>query len=301
MEIIEIEKEEIEMSKKFCGFIGLDLDGTVFNNEKKIPEENRLAIIEAIENGYCVVPVTGRPMCGVPEELMVIPGIEYVIAANSAVIYHVEDFVQQKWTRIYEDLLEDEKVLEVLEILEEYPVVPDCFVDGKGHMPMKGREMIPKLGLAPAMAKYLLDGREFFPDLKEYVRQESKQVEKITINFYLNEEGLGKKQEVFEELSQVKEITLVSGAPHNLEVNTLTARKGNGLLKLAQLLGIPQEKTMACGDDSNDLDMIQKAAFGVAMENASEELKAKADFITWSNEESGVAHAIREFRKRMEK
>ena len=253
------------MRKEYCGFIGLDLDGTIFDNEKKIPEENRSAIIEAIENGYCVTPITGRPMCGVPEELMNIPGIEYVIAANSAVIYHVEDFTNQKWTRIYEDLLEDEKVLEVLGILEEYPVVPDCFVDGKGHMPQKGREMIPKLGLAPAMAKYLLNGREFFPDLKEYVRQASEKVEKITINFYLNEEGLKKKQEVYERLHQVKDITIVSGAPHNLEVNTLTARKGTGLLKLAKLLGIPTEKTMACGDDSNDLDMIQKAAFGVAM------------------------------------
>ncbi len=288
------------MSRQYRGFIGLDLDGTVFDNEKKIPEENRLAIIEAIENGYCVAPVTGRPMCGVPEELMTIPGIEYVIAANSAVIYHVENFLNQKWTKIYEDLLEEEKVLEVLEILEDYPVVPDCFVDGKGHMPQKGREMIPKLGLAPAMAQYLLDGREFFPDLKEYVRQETKKVEKITINFYLNEEGLRKKQEVYERLSQVKDITLVSGAPHNLEVNTLTARKGTGLLKMAQLLGISQEKTMACGDDRNDLDMIQKAAFGVAMENASKAVKAEADFVTLSNEECGVAYAIREFRKRIE-
>ena len=289
------------MSKEYCGFIGLDLDGTVFNNEKIIPEENRLAIIEAIENGYCVAPVTGRPMCGVPKELMDIPGIEYVIASNSAVIYQVEDFANHKWTRIHEDLLEDEKVLEVLELLEAYPVVPDCFVEGTGHMPLKGREMIPNMGLAPAMANYLLGGREFFPDLKEYVRQEDKQVEKITINFYLNDEGIKQKQAVYEKLSQVKDITLVSGAPHNLEVNTLTARKGTGLLKLAQLLGIPAEKTMACGDDSNDLDMIQKAAFGVAMENASEKVKEAADFITLSNEKSGVAHAIREFRRRMER
>ncbi len=287
------------MRKNYCGFIGLDLDGTVFNNEKIIPKDNRLAIIEAIENGYCVAPVTGRPMCGVPKELMDIPGIEYVIAANSAVIYQVEDFANHRWTKIHEDMLEDEKVLEVLELLEAYPVVPDCFVDGKGHMPLKGREMIPNMGLTPAMVKYLLGGREFFPDLKEYVRQEDKKVEKITINFYLNEEGIQQKQEVFEKLSQIKDITIVSGAEHNLEVNTLTARKGTGLLKLTQLLGIPVERTMACGDDSNDLDMIQKAAFGVAMKNASEVVKEQADFVTLSNEECGVAYAIREFRKRI--
>ena len=283
------------MNKKYQGFIGLDLDGTVFNNEKKISKENKTAILYAIQQGYCVAPVTGRPMTGIPSELMAIDGIDYAIAANGAVICQVEDFSQNRWTRIYEDLLPDEKVLEVLEILKEFPVVPDCFVQGKGHMPEYAKELIPQLGLAPAMSNYLLAGREFYPDLMEYVRQESHPVEKITINFYLSKEGRQKKQEAFERLSKVKDITLVSGAPHNLEVNTATARKGNGLLKLAQMLGIDSKRTMACGDDSNDLDMIQKAGFGVAMGNATDVVKQQADFITRSNEEDGVAYAIREF------
>lgn len=289
------------MNRNYQGFIGLDLDGTVFDNEKKISEGNRNAIRDAIEKGYCVAPVTGRPITGIPLELMAIDGIDYAIAANGAVICQVEDFSQNKWTRIYEDLMPDEKVLEVLEILKEFPVVPDCFVQGKGHMPEYAKEIIPQLGLAPAMANYLLAGREFYPDLMEYVRQETYLVEKITINFNLSEEGRKKKQEAFERLSEVKDITLVSGAPHNLEVNTATARKGNGLLKLAQMLGIDPKRTMACGDDSNDLDMIRKAGFGVAMENAADVVKQQADFVTRSNEEDGVAYAIREFMGRMKK
>ena len=247
-----------------------------------------------------MVPVTGRPMCGVPEELMSIKEIEYVVAANGAVICHIEDFSQKKWERIYEDLLPDEKVFEILEILKEYPVVPDCFVQGGGHMPEYGKEWIPKMGLPTAMANYLLSGREFFPDLMEYVRQETERVEKITINFFMTEEGLKKRQEVYERLSLMEDITLVSGAPHNLEVNTITARKGNGMLKLAQMLGIVQADTMACGDDENDLDMIEQAAFGVAMGNASEHVKQKADFVTLSNEEDGVAFAIHKFIEKQE-
>lgn len=282
----------------YQGFIGLDLDGTVFNNDKRISDKNKNAIRKAIREGYCVAPVTGRPMAGVPKELMSIPEIEYIVAANGAVIYQIEDFLQKKWTRIYEDLMEEEKVLEILEILKEYPVVPDCFVQGCGHMPEFGKEWIPRMGLAPAMANYLLTGRKFYPDLMEYVRQEPEKVEKITINFFQDEEGMEKKKEVFERLSLVKDITLVSGAPHNLEINTVTARKGNGMLKLARLLGISRENTMACGDDSNDLDMIIKAGFGVAMGNATEVVKQEADFITMSNEEDGVAFAIQEFIKR---
>lgn len=287
--------------KNYKGFIGLDLDGTVFNNEKKISTANREAIREALRQGYCVAPVTGRPMTGVPGELLSVGGIEYAVVSNGAVIYQIEDFAQKKWKRIYEDLLPDEKVLEILGLLKEYPVVPDCFVRGAGHMPEYGREWIPKMGMSQAMVDYLLSGREFYPDLMEYVRQESRQVEKITINFFLNEEGREKKQEVRERLGRMEDITLVSGAPHNLEVNTLTARKGSGMLKLAQILGIAPEKTMACGDDGNDLDMIQKAAFGVAMGNAAESLKREADFITKSNEEDGAAIAIYKFIEKMEK
>jgi Cof subfamily protein (haloacid dehalogenase superfamily) len=288
------------IQRDYKGFIGLDLDGTVFNNEKRISVGNREAIREAINRGYCVAPITGRPMLGVPEEMMSVPGIEYAVVSNGAVIYQIEDFAQKKWKRIYEDLLPDEKVLEVLGILKEYPVVPDCFVQGVGHMPEYGRKWIPEMGLAKAMVDYLLSGREFYPDLEEYVRQESRQVEKVTINFYLNEEGREKKQEVYGRLGQVEGITLVSGAPHNLEVNTVTARKGNGMLKLAQMLGIAPENTMACGDDGNDLDMIQKAGFGVAMGNAVQPLKQAADFVTKSNEEDGAAYAIEKFMERME-
>ena len=286
--------------RNYKGFIGLDLDGTVFNNEKKISAANREAIGEAVRRGYCVTPVTGRPLIGVPQEMMSVDGIEYAVVSNGAVIYRIEDSERQKWQRIYEDLLPDEKVLSILEILREYPVVPDCFVQGVGHMPEYGREWIPRMGMAQVMVDYLLSGRKFYKDLMEYVRDEPQQVEKITINFFLNEEGRKKKQEVFARLAQIEDITLVSGAPHNLEVNTLTARKGNGMLKLAQLLGVAPERTMACGDDGNDLDMIQKAAFGVAMGNAVESLKREADFVTKSNEEDGVAFAIYKFLEMME-
>ena len=108
--------------KGLKGLIALDLDGTVFNNEKRISERNRQAIQEAIASGYCVVPVTGRPISGIPKELMEIREIGYAVASNGAVIYEIEDFIGQNWKRISEDMLSDEKVLEVLEILKEYPV-----------------------------------------------------------------------------------------------------------------------------------------------------------------------------------
>ena len=52
---------------------------------------------------------------------------------------------------------------------------------------------------------------------------------------------------------------------------------------------------MAVGDTQNDADIMQAAAVGVAMGNASNEIKAIADFVTKSNNDSGVAYAIDKF------
>ena len=58
------------------------------------------------------------------------------------------------------------------------------------------------------------------------------------------------------------------------------------------MLDIVLSQVMAIGDQDNDLPMILAAGLGVAMGNASEDVKAKADVITSSNAEDGVAQAI---------
>jgi len=60
-------------------------------------------------------------------------------------------------------------------------------------------------------------------------------------------------------------------------------------------LGVTKEELMACGDSMNDARMIQLAGIGVAMENASEEVKKMADYVTASNAEDGVAKAFEKF------
>lgn len=52
---------------------------------------------------------------------------------------------------------------------------------------------------------------------------------------------------------------------------------------------------MAIGDTQNDLDILQTAAVGVAMGNASDDVRDIADFVTLTNEEDGVAHALEHF------
>ena len=83
--------------------------------------------------------------------------------------------------------------------------------------------------------------------------------------------------------------------PFNLEINHPDATKGNGILRLASILGLKKAQTMAFGDGENDLSMIQEAEIGVAMENGIQSLKEAADYVTLSNDEDGVAAAIEHF------
>ena len=66
--------------------------------------------------------------------------------------------------------------------------------------------------------------------------------------------------------------------------------KAASLDRLAQSLGIKQEEVMAFGDGFNDLSMIEYAGLGVAMENAVEGVKQRANVITKSNDEDGIAY-----------
>jgi hydroxymethylpyrimidine pyrophosphatase-like HAD family hydrolase len=60
-------------------------------------------------------------------------------------------------------------------------------------------------------------------------------------------------------------------------------------------LAINRDEVIAIGDGNNDLSMIQFAGLGVAMGNASEEIKAQADFVTDTNMNDGVAKVVEDF------
>jgi Cof subfamily protein (haloacid dehalogenase superfamily) len=83
--------------------------------------------------------------------------------------------------------------------------------------------------------------------------------------------------------------------PIYLEFVDRNASKAIALEKLGQYYNIKREEMIAVGDGFNDLSMIEYAGLGVAMENAPDEVKKAADFLTLSNEEDGVAFVIEKF------
>jgi len=90
-------------------------------------------------------------------------------------------------------------------------------------------------------------------------------------------------------------VSIYRSEPFFLEILPPGVDKAKCLQSLALRLGIRREEVMACGDGFNDVGMIQYAGLGVAMANAQQVVKDKADFVTLSNEEDGVAAAVERF------
>lgn len=277
--------------KKAIRLIALDMDGTLFNNQSQISAEDQSAIRSAVLQGVTVVISTGRPYIGLPVPLLCALGIRYAITSNGAAIYRLHER-----ECIYECCMEPELVCPIIEELQKKDIHMDAFIDGDGYSRRSCEPEINRLVMPESIRRYIRETRTFTEDLAAYIRENRLSVQKMTLNFYPLADGtFQSREEVRALLAAHPEITFLSGGYHNLEFTKAGTTKGKGLRFLCEYLGIPLEETMACGDTHNDIDILKTAGIGVAMENARDEVKAIADFITRSNEESGVAHAIRTF------
>ena len=92
-----------------------------------------------------------------------------------------------------------------------------------------------------------------------------------------------------------EKMSIYRSEPFFLEILPFGIDKAKRLDFLLNYLGIRREELMVCGDGYNDLSMIKFAGLGVAMSNAQDVVKEAADYITLSNEEDGVAAAVKRF------
>lgn len=77
-----------------------------------------------------------------------------------------------------------------------------------------------------------------------------------------------------------------------LEIMSAEASKSAAIHMLEGRLGISRDEIIAFGDGHNDIDMIRYAGLGVAMMNASDEVKQAADYVTDCNDNEGVRQIL---------
>lgn len=273
-------------SKKRIRLIALDMDGTTFNSRKEITNRTRRTIAEAVERGIQVFPATGRPKSYLPQEIMSIPGVHYASTSNGASIIDMN-----KEAPLYEDLIPAERMPDIIRRIKDLPVIIELFYKGACYC---DRSTLPVIEQILQERPSVQNGQapEIYEDgIFDRLLQDPFPVEKVHLIF----SDLKIRKEIMDFYQKENILDVTSAFAENLELTSKTATKSNALLRLAGILGISQEETMAIGDSFNDLDMLEAAGTSVAMGNAEPEIKETADLITKTNDEDGVAWAIEKY------
>ena len=261
--------------------IALDLDGTLTNSEKIITLRTFDALMKAQREGVRLVLASGRPTFGIAalaNQLQLADYGGYVLSYNGG---RIIDWCEK--TVIFSQVV-DQKLVPILYDFAEkaqLPIVtylPEAILASKNEgeylaeearingMPVVLAQNFVEeaMQIAGGSTKFLIPGE---PELLIQLESEMKA-------------ALSEQMEVFR------------SAPFFLELPPKGIDKAQSLQRLLTHLGLERESLMAFGDGFNDLSMIQFAGQGVAMANAVEEVKSIADFVTTSNEEDGIAHAL---------
>lgn len=259
----------------------LDLDGTLTNKKKEITEHTRETLIRAQEAGVKIVLASGRPTYGImplARQLELDKYEGYILAYNGGQIIDCKT-----GELMYENVLDP----------AVYPYLYEC-AKSNGFQILSYKD------------EYIIS--ENADD--QYVQHEaflnrmpSKTVENFldVINFPVakclivgDPEPLAQLEPVMKKELESK-MNVFRSEPFFLELVPKGIDKARCLAVLLEELGMTPDEMMACGDGFNDLSMIEYAGLGVAMANAQEVVKQAANYITLSNEEDGVAHAVERF------
>ncbi|MEH7382680.1 Cof-type HAD-IIB family hydrolase [Bacillus sp. JJ1533] len=248
--------------------IFFDIDGTLLNDDKKLPSSAKEAIFKLKERGHEVAIATGRAPF-MFEDLREELGIGTYVSYNG-------QYVVLNGEEIYTNPLNEEALLQLTEtaLANNHPVVYMDHEDMKANVPEHEfiTESIATLKIKsfPTYDPKYYEGRKLFQSLLFVQEGEEAQYE----------EGF-------------KDFDFVRWHPLSVDVLPSGGSKAQGIEKLVEKLGIPEERVYAFGDGLNDIEMLTTIQNSVAMGNALDEVKEVAKYVTKSVEEDGILNGLK--------
>ena len=257
-----------------------DLDGTLLNNNGKLSDYTKKII------GECNIPLTlvsarsPQKMESILSELGV-GGIH--IAFNGAMVFKKES---TKFTILNKEILNRELARKlVLDIRSKFPKVGISLYDDDNWNVDVINKVIER-------EKKVVKVNYNLVNFNQYFNENLKEVYKVS--FIEDDIEVFKKLVNYVEVNYSDEkITIQKSLSGYLEITHMNAKKSLGIEYIMKLKNIDRESTVAFGDGENDISMLQSAGYSIVMGNASDKVKEHADFITKSNDEDGVAYAIK--------
>ncbi|EGT3617268.1 HAD family phosphatase [Clostridium perfringens] len=273
--------------------IVMDVDGTLTNNEKKISEKTKQALLKAQEDGMILVIASGRPTSGLmylAKELKMDEHHGLLVSFNGSKVIDCEtNEVLFNETMSVEDgqaVLKHMKKFKVKPMIckGEYMYVKDVY-DNKINY--KG-EPFNIIKYEARNCRFKLCEENDLVAFADY-----------PLNKILTAGDPEYLQAHYKEMMEPFKDTLscMFTADFFFEFTAKGIDKAKALDTVFAHLGISKDEAIAFGDSHNDASMVKYVGLGVAMDNAVQELKDVSDFVTLSNDEDGIAYALNKFLK----
>ena len=241
-----------------------DIDGTILQSDiNEIPSSTIVAIQKLKEAGHELAVATGRALFLVDERIRQLPFNTFV-TANGQHIMHQGEVIYENAipTEVIESLIEEAKAMDQAVGLL---TATRSTVTGSDE------------AVQESFKRVSIEMPEILPDLHK--EESMLQAWFFTENF----KPLAEKYE--------QHLRFVPWISFGADIVPVNGSKAEGIKQLVQHLSEKPEQIVAFGDGYNDIEMLQLADIGVAMGNASDAVKAHADFITKPIDEDGIYYA----------
>lgn len=246
-----------------------DIDGTLWDEQMRIPESTVEAVRALRENGNYAFLCTGRSRSNIRSETLLGIGFDGIVAACGT---HI-DFHEGKE---FELLLTKEQTEHALAVLKAH------------HMPvvLEGPEYTYVDEMDFADDPYVVHLRE---ELGESLKSISGSTE-----FEINKMSAAVKGADINDVIKALEEDFDIIIHHEglVEIVPKGHSKATGIEKVCQILQIAKEDTYAFGDSANDLTMLDFVAHGIAMGNGTDAAKQAAEFVTTDINQDGIKNGL---------
>ncbi|HLR19072.1 MAG TPA: Cof-type HAD-IIB family hydrolase [Staphylococcus sp.] len=281
--------------------IATDMDGTLLNAAHEISEENIQAIEYAQSQGISVVIATGRAFyeanSPVNQTDLKVP----YICLNGAEVRD-ESFNIMSTSKLNRELInritavmdEEDIYYQVYTNLGIYTENPDrdleIYIDIAEHAGQAADVEKIKAGIQKRIDNGTLKVVDNYDKIEDTPGE-------IVMKILAFDSDLEKINRASEKLAESESLAISSSSRGNIEITHSDAQKGIALETIAERLNIDMKDVMAIGDNLNDLSMLERVGYSVAMDNATPEVKAVAKHLTDTNEQNGVGKAIMKLLK----
>lgn len=278
--------------------IAIDLDGTLLNDRKLISDQDRQAIFDARDAGITVVICTGRGLAECAHAIERIEQTDPVVVVGGAMLA-----CPVARRAIHRFAIDPPLVHRAVDRLHDlgWPVMvfKDAAETGYDYLFVLGDHehridpattwWFEQMRLQVRYCRRAHEDEHPHHTLRLGVCGPAEELEPVTADM----RALLHDAATMHQFGAVLDPSVSAVPTHILEIFSRDATKWSAVSWLARDRGIDPSRIAAIGDEINDLSMISQAPLGIAMDNAVEEIHAVAKRRTKSNNDSGVAHAIR--------